>query len=172
MLSRHADVEKAFVDWSAFSSSRGDILEVVQLGQDLPPGVIMWEDPPIHTKHRGLIARVFTPKRMNALEEQVRAYCVSCLDPCVEAGRFDFVQDLGTELPIRVISMLLGIPESDQAMVRDHADKVLRTDPGQPMQVQASKLVTGSLFEEYISWRAEHPSDDLMTALLNAEFED
>ncbi len=172
VLSRHADVEKAFVDWSAFSSSRGDILEVVQLGQDLPPGVIMWEDPPIHTKHRGLMARVFTPKRMNALEEQVRAYCVSCLDPLVGTDRFDFVKDLGTELPMRVISMLLGIPESDQAMVRDHADKVLRTDPGQPMQVQASKLVTGSLFEEYISWRAEHPSDDLMTALLNAEFED
>jgi cytochrome P450 len=165
-------VEQAFVDWRTFSSSRGDILEIVQLGKELPPGVILWEDPPIHTKHRGLMSRVFTPKRMSALEDEVRAYCVSCLDPLVGADRFDFVQDLGAEMPMRVIGMLLGIPESDQAVIRDHADKTLRTDAGKPMEVRQDKLVSGSLFADYIDWRAEHPSDDLMTALLNAEFED
>jgi cytochrome P450 len=172
-LSRYADVEKAFVNWQTFSSARGDILEVVQSGMELPSGTLLWEDPPVHTKHRGLMSRVFTPKRMNALEEQVRSYCASCLDPLRGTQRFDFVKDLGTEMPMRVIGMLLGIPESDQTVIRDHADRMLRTDPGQPMNVEeGAGVVGGSLFADYIEWRAKHPSDDLMTALLNAEFED
>jgi cytochrome P450 len=171
-LSRYADVERAFVNWQTFSSARGDILEVVQSGMDLPSGTLLWEDPPMHTKHRGLMSRVFTPKRMNALEKQVRSYCASCLDPLVGTGHFDFVKDLGAEMPMRVIGMLLGIPESDQAVIRDHADRMLRTDPGKPMNVEGTGAVRGSLFADYIDWRAEHPSDDLMTALLNAEFED
>jgi cytochrome P450 len=170
-LSRHADVERAFVDWQTFSSARGDILEVIQSGMEAPPGTLIWEDPPLHTKHRGLMSRVFTPKRMHALEEQVRSYCATCLDPLVGAERFDFVKDLGAEMPMRVIGMLLGIPESDQTAIRDHADRMLRTAPGQPMEVEQPRL-GGSLFAEYIDWRAEHPSDDLMTALLNAEFVD
>jgi cytochrome P450 len=171
-LSRHADVEKGLVDWQTFSSARGDILEVVQSGMDLPGGVIMWEDPPFHTMHRGLMSRVFTPKRMTLLEDQVRAYCAACLDPFVGADGFDFVKDLGAEMPMRVIGMLLGIPEADQAAIRDHEDKKLRTDPGKPMRVGEGSMINGALFVDYIEWRADHPSDDLMTALLNAEFED
>jgi cytochrome P450 len=171
-LSRHADVEKGLVDWQTFSSSRGDILEVVQSGMGNPGGVILWEDPPTHTRLRGVMSRVFSPRRMDALEEQVRAYCASCLDPLVGADRFDFVMDLGAEMPMRVIGMLLGIPASDQEMIRDHSDRVLRTEPGKPMQVDEVRVVSGSLFADYIDWRAKHPSDDLMTALLGAEFED
>jgi cytochrome P450 len=171
-LSRHSDVEQALVDWQVFSSARGDILEVVQSGVDLPGGVILWEDPPIHTQHRGLMSRVFTPKRMTALEERVRVYCASCLDPLVGADRFDFVKDLGAQMPMRVIGMLLGIPESDQTAIRDGEDRKLRTDPGSPMQVEEGNMINGSRFADYIDWRAEHPSDDLMTALLTTEFED
>jgi cytochrome P450 len=171
-LSRHADVEAAFVNWQTFSSSRGDILEIIQSGIELPSGVIMFEDPPVHTVHRGLMSRVFTPRRMSALEDQVRAFCVACLDPLVGADRFDIVTELAAEMPMRVIGMLLGIPESDQVKVRDRQDANLRTERGQPMQVKQEEIANGEMFTEYIEWRAEHPSDDLMTALLNAEFED
>ncbi|HKY16544.1 MAG TPA: cytochrome P450, partial [Microthrixaceae bacterium] len=107
-LSRHGDVEKALVNWETFSSARSDILEIVQSGMELPPGVVMFEDPPLHAMHRGLMSRVFTPRRMNALEQQVRDFCARCLDPFVDADRFDFVTDLGAEMPMRVIGMLLG----------------------------------------------------------------
>jgi len=73
---------------------------------------------------------------------------------------------------MRVIGMLLGIPEQDQVAVRENTDANLRTKPGQPMEVQQERVASGDLFEDYIEWRAEHPSDDLMTQLLNAEFED
>ncbi|HKY64726.1 MAG TPA: cytochrome P450, partial [Acidimicrobiales bacterium] len=135
-LARHADVERALVDWQHFSNARSDILEIVQSGMELPPGVVMFEDPPMHTMHRGLMSRVFTPRRMAALEDQVRAFCVRCLDPLVGTDRFDIVAELGAIMPMRVIGMLLGIPESDQTMVRDHTDATLRTRAGRPMAVR------------------------------------
>ena len=171
-LSRHADVSDALVNWQTFSSARGDILEVIQSGMDLPPGVVMFEDPPLQTMHRGLMSRVFTPRRMSMLEDQVRAFCVACLDPFVGSDRIDFVTDLGAEMPMRVIGMLLGIPQADQPAIRDRADAVLRTEGGSPIEVRQDAIASGEAFAEYIDWRAEHPSDDLMTALLNAEFED
>ena len=72
---------------------------------------------------------------------------------------------------MRVIGMLLGIPEEDQQAVRDRVDDNLRTEAGQPMKVSES-FASGEHFAEYIDWRAEHPSDDIMTDLLQAEFED
>src|SRR5262245_51647031 len=171
-LSRHADVEKGLVDWQTFSNCRGDILEIIQAGVELPPGVVMFEDPPPHTMHRGLMSRVFTPRRMAALEDQVRAFCARCLDPLVGTDRFDIVAELGAVMPMRVIGMLLGIPESDQTAVRDKSDAFLRTEAGKPMEVQQDAIANGQMYAEYIEWRSTHPSDDLMTALLNAEFED
>ncbi|MBV9952253.1 MAG: cytochrome P450 [Acidimicrobiia bacterium] len=171
-LSRHSDVEKALVNWQAFSSTRSDILDVIKSGVQLPPGVLLFEDPPAHTTHRGLMSRVFTPRRMAALEDQVRDYCVRCLDPLVGSGGFDIVTELAAQLPMRVIGMLLGIPEEDQVAVRDKTDADLRTRPGQPMKVREGTVANGDMFAEYIEWRSKHPSDDLMTQLLNAEFTD
>jgi cytochrome P450 len=171
-LSRHADVHQALLDWPTFSNTRSDILDIIRAGVELPPGVIMFEDPPLHTTHRGLMSRVFTPRRMAELEDQVREFCVRCLDPLVGSHGFDIVAELGAMLPMRVIGMLLGIPEQDQFAVRDHTDATLRTRPGQPMQVTEDRVANGDMFAEYIDWRAQHPSDDLMTQLLHAEFED
>ena len=171
-LARHADVEKALVNWQTFSNIRSDILEIIQSGLELPSGVVLFEDPPLHTMHRGLMSRVFSPRRMNELEDKVRAYCRACLDPLVGTDRFDFVADLGEQMPMQVISMLLGIPESDQVAVRTKSDAFLRTEAGKPMEVKQDAIADGSMFADYIDWRAEHPSDDLMTVLLHAEFED
>ena len=74
---------------------------------------------------------------------------------------------------MRVIGMLLGIPEEDQVAIRDRLDKSLRLEEGSaPTPQQDLASVGGDGFAEYIEWRAEHPSDDLMTKLLQAEFVD
>jgi cytochrome P450 len=172
MLTRHADLDDALTNWQVFTSTRSDILDVIQSGYDLPGGVVMFEDPPTHTMHRGLLSRVFTPRRMAELEDQVREYCIDCLDPLVGSSRFDIIKELGSMLPMKVIGMLLGIPEQDQVAVRNNTDDNLRTKPGKPMEVKQDAIANGAMFEEYIEWRAEHPSDDLMTQLLNAQFED
>jgi cytochrome P450 len=172
-LSRHADVEKALADWETFSNCRSDILELLQSDFDMPPGVMMFQDPPMHTMLRGVMSRVFTPRRMAEIEDQIRRYCVRCLDPLVGSDGFDIIAELASMMPMRVIGMLLGIPEDDQITVRDANDANLRTKPGTPMKVaNPDAIADGSIYADYIDWRARNPSDDLMTSLLNVEFED
>jgi cytochrome P450 len=171
-LSRHDDVQQALVNWKVFSNSRSDILDLIKAGVELPGGVILFEDPPVHTMHRKLMSRVFTPRRMAELEDQIRDFSIRCLDPLVGADRFDLISEFAAILPMRVIGMLLGIPEEDQVAVRDKTDANLRTEPGQPMRIREDEVASGAMFADYIDWRADHPSDDLMTHLLTAEFED
>ena len=170
-VSRFTDVERGLLDPQTFISGRGGIIEIIRAGIEMPPGVLIFEDPPVHTVHRSLLSRVFTPRRVAALEPKIRAFCARSLDPLVGAGELDFIADLGAQMPMRVIGMLLGIPEQDQEAVRDHVDANLRTEAGQPMEV-TEDFANGDMFAEYIDWRAEHPSDDIMTELLRAEFED
>ena len=170
-LSRFADVNKALVDHATFSSARGVILELIKANLDIPSGMLIFEDPPIHDMHRKLLARMFTPRKINALEPMIRQFCVQALDPVVGTGRFDFVTDLGAQMPMKVISALLGIPDDDQEYVRDHVNAQLRTEAGKPMD-HTRGLSVGEMFAAYIDWRAENPSDDIMTDLLTVEFVD
>lgn len=171
-VSRFEDVQRGLLDRQIFSSARGSVLEFIKANIEIPPGIVIFEDPPLHDVHRGLLSRVFTPKKMLALEEKVREFCGSVLDPLVGAGRLDFVADLGEQIPMRTIGMLLGVPESDQEEARDRANASLRTDPGKPMKVSADNIGQADFFSDYIDWRATHPSDDLMSELLFVEFED
>ena len=173
VLSRYDDVEKALVDWDAYRSGKGSTLETIMAGFDIPPGLILMENPPIHDLHRGLLSRVFTPRAMNDIEPKVREFCARTLDPLVGAGGFDFIKDLGAVMPMLTIGMLLGIPEEDQVAIRDRIDQGMRL-PDDETEVPTGDLAMAGmeLFSDYIDWRAEHPSDDLMTKLLNAEFED
>jgi cytochrome P450 len=170
-LSRFADVERGLVDWRTYSSAKGSVLEVIKSGMEIPPGSIIFEDPPNHDLHRGLLSRVFTPRKMNAIEPKVRDFCARTLDPLAGAGGFDFIRDLGAQMPMRTIGMLLGIPETDQEAIRDRIDEGLRLEEGTMPDLDVMRDQAGA-FEEYIDWRAEHPSDDLMTELLQATYED
>jgi cytochrome P450 len=170
-LSRFDDVEAASVDWRTYISSRGTVLELIKAAIEIPPGSIIFEDPPTHDIHRGLLSRVFTPRKVAAIEPKVREFCARSLDPLVGSGGFDFIRDLGAQMPMRTIGMLLGIPEQDQEAIRDQVDENLRTEAGKPMQ-NTNAFAAGDMFAEYIDWRAQHPSDDIMTELLHAEFED
>ena len=170
-LSRFADVEKGLVEWQTYLSGKGTILELIKADIELPPGIILFEDPPEHDVHRSVLSRVFTPKKMNAIEPLVREFCARSLDPLVGSGGFDFIADLGAQMPMRTIGYLLGIPESDQEAIRDAADEGLRMEEGEIPDFN-ERGFTNELFEDYIDWRKDNPSDDLMTELLNAEFED
>jgi cytochrome P450 len=173
-VSRYADVERGLKDRDTFISGRGGILELIKAGLEMPRGVVIFEDPPTHTIHRGLLSRMFTPRKVAALEPQIRQYCAEALDPLVGSGRFDLIATLGATMPMRVIGQLIGIPEADQDEIRRRSDDSLRTDPGSPMKTGdgAFESPTSDMFGDYVDWRVEHPSDDIMTELLNVEFED
>jgi cytochrome P450 len=171
-LSRYADVNKGIVDHGTFSSARGAIIELIKANIPIPSGVLIFEDPPIHDIHRKLLARMFTPRKIALLEEKIRAFCAESLDPLVGAGNFDFVTDFGAQMPMKTISALIGIPQADQEAVRDHVTGQMRTEAGKPMKAAEEGLVSGDIFGDYIDWRVDNPSDDIMTELLNVEFVD
>jgi len=172
-VSRFDDVERGLVDWGTYSSARGTVLELIKSGMEIPPGSIIFEDPPGHDLHRGLLSRVFTPKKMNAIEPKVREFCARTLDPLVGSGGFDFIADLGAVMPMRTIGMLLGIPEQDQVAIRDQIDEGLRLEEGTMPDFDSAHATSQTeAFADYIDWRSKHPSDDLMTELLQAEYED
>jgi cytochrome P450 len=154
-----------------FSSARGDVMEHIKSKSPIPKGMFIAEDPPLHGVHRGVLTRVFTPKRMSALEPQIRAFCAQTLDPLVGGGKFDFIRDLGGVMPMRVIGMMIGIPEEDILDVQANMEKNSHSTPGKPMEMEGRDFI-GHQYEDYIAWREKNPSDDLMTELLNIEFVD
>ena len=166
-VSRFDDIEQVLLNRDTFISRKGVTLDLLKSGMDIPMGTLIFEDPPEHGIHRALLSRLFTPRRLSSLEPDIRQLCAKLLDPLVGAGGFDFVADLGSQVPMRVIGMLLGIPESDLESVRDHFGRQHADD-----DQQDDDILSGAIFADYIDWRVEHPSDDIMTQLLNAEFED
>ncbi|WP_067668538.1 cytochrome P450 [Nocardia miyunensis] len=171
-LSRFEDVNAALLDHGTYSSAKGAIMELIKADIPIPPGVLIFEDPPIHDIHRKLLSRMFTPRKIRELEDKIREFCARSLDPLVGTGKLDFIADIGAQMPMRVIGMLVGIPEEDQEAIRDFANEQMRTEEGKPMKAASEGMVGGDIFGAYIDWRAEHPSDDIMTELLNVEFAD
>jgi cytochrome P450 len=173
-LSRYDDVSRELPNFQTYRSGRGTTMDIIKSGLEVPPGVILFEDPPLHDLHRRLLSKVFTPRRMEAIEPLTRQFCERALDPLVGTAGFDFIADLGGLIPMRTIGYLLGIPEQGQEAIRDKTDHAISLKVGDSSYVVAEDEFEQAyqLFSDYIDWRAEHPSDDLMTQLLNAEIED
>jgi cytochrome P450 len=172
-LSRYEDVSRELMDFGTYRSGRGTTIEIILSGIEVPPGIILFEDPPIHDLHRRLLSKVFTPRRMEAIEPLTRAFCARALDPLAGTGRFDFIQNLGAMVPMRTIGYLLGIPEDGQEAIRDKGGHQLTLKEG-TFRPATKEFFERSyeMFSDYIDWRVDHPSDDLMTQLLSAEVED
>jgi len=172
-LSRYEDVARELPNWATYRSGRGTTMDIIMSGLEVPPGVILFEDPPLHDLHRRVLSRVFTPRSMEAIEPLARRYCERALDQLVGSSRFDFIADLGAQIPMRTIGYLLGIPEEGQQAVRDNTNQAIGLKDSSGYAVSENAFENSyQLFADYIEWRAEHPSDDLMTQLLNAEVED
>lgn len=170
--SRFDDVKRALLDTETFSSSRGNILEIIRADIEIPRGIMIMEDPPLHTVNRGALSILFSPRNMAPLESKIREFCQQSLQPCAEGEQFDFVKDLGAQMPMRVIGMLLGIPDQDLQSVREAADARLRTEKGKPMDASTTVSNGEDDFSQYVDWRIKHPADDIMTQLLNTQIED
>jgi cytochrome P450 len=173
-LSRYDDVARELHNWETYRSGRGTTADILFNNIEVPPGILLFEDPPLHDLHRRLLSRVFTPRRMLAVESLVREFCTRELDPLVDSGGFDFIADLGAMMPMRTIGYLLGIPEEHQASIRDRNsainDTAKRREPGEVSQKIFEETIV--MFAEFIEWRAGHPSDDLMTEMLAAEIDE
>jgi cytochrome P450 len=172
-LFRFEDVWNATLDWETMSSTLGPSLE--NRGQ-IPGGFfsIIGMDPPAHTKLRNVVSRGFTPRRIGALEAEIRGIAKSYLEPLASRDAFDFEQEFAVKFPMDVISALLGIPEEDRDAYRHSIDQGLNRDPDGGLDPSGiSAIGSGQNYmARLIEQRRREPREDLVTVLAEAEFED
>jgi len=136
--------------------------------------MMIFMDPPVHTRYRKLVSRAFTPRHMSALETRIRALCAGFLDEFEGSSGFDYVADFGARLPVMVISALLGAPEEDEVQLREWTDATLHIEPGQIMGDYASGVFREihDYWQAHIDERRRSPRDDIMSELMTAELEE
>jgi len=172
-VSRYEDVQRVLNDRETFISGKGGVYNIVKEGVAMPPGLFIFEDPPTHAMHRGIVSRLFTPRAVSGLEPQIRRLCTEILDDLEGRDRFDFMRDFALRLPVQVIGMLVGVPKADQASLLEVFHKTMHEDSADPeAQLMQGILDAAVWFNEYLDWREKNPADDVMTQLMRFEFED
>ena len=155
---RHADVLAAFRDVDHYSNAYGVSLDPAAFGPDAHRAMsFLAMDPPRHTRMRSIVGKSFTPRRVAAMEDGIRALTRAHLGPALQAGSFDFIADFAGLLPMDVISELVGVPASDRAEVRRLADLLVHREAG--------------YYADMVADRRRHERDDLTWSLLQAEIE-
>jgi cytochrome P450 len=173
-LTRFEDCHDALVDWQTYSSAEGTVLELMGSPLMSASGLMIFMDPPRQTRFRNLVSKAFTPARIRALEPQIRDIACKHLDRLVGRPSFDVVAEFTAKLPMDVISTLLGIPEPDREKVRNWGNDVLHREPGNPLPTAQGLQSMASFMAyatEFIAQRRAHPSDDMMSALCEAELD-
>ncbi len=171
-LSRYADVERAHLQPATYSSNHGVVLEQLGPHPMTQSGMIIMQDPPVHDVLRALVSRAFTPTRVAAMEGFIRSVVIELLDQHRGSDGFDYVADFGAIVPSKVISHLLGVPESDRERIRQTIDTVFHIEPEVGMfndTAFGAMLELNTYLVEQIEWRRTHESDDMLGALVAAE---
>jgi cytochrome P450 len=173
---RYEDIRRISRDPATFRSGDG-----VQFA-DAPPELLeasqsfLAMDAPRHTKLRGLVSAAFTPRQVRRIEHQIRANAKRIVEHASTTGGGDFVELIAKQLPMQTISDMIGVPEADRERVVEAADNLIAAaDPEifgdrAPLEVLGTSLWTLTEFATALAkHREQHPGDDLMTALVQAE---
>ncbi|MEM6108194.1 cytochrome P450 [Mycobacterium sp. 050272] len=179
-LSRHQDVLQGFRNSTTLSNKYGVSLDPASRGPHASKTMsFLAMDDPAHLRLRTLVSKGFTPRRIRELEPRVTEIAVKHLDTMLEqaasgSATVDFVDEFAGKLPMDVISELMGVPEADRVQVRAWADGVMHRDEGvtdvPPEAVEASiNLIV--YYQQMVAERRTKPTDDLTTALLEAEID-
>ena len=136
--------------------------------------MMLFLDPPLHTRIRGLVARAFNARRIEALRGRIEAIVDDLIDRVIGQGGMCVIADFAHRLPVTVICDMLGVPEADRAPFLDEATVRGRIlDPVPPTreemdEANASILASESYFRQLMAYRRANPGEDLVTGLLAA----
>lgn len=176
-VTRRADIVAVSRNNEAFLSGLGVMFENIPVELLEASQSFLAMDPPRHTKLRKLVSAAFTPRQIRRIEDSIQANARAIVEELQSAGSgADFVDRCAKQLPIRTLSDMVGIPESDRERVAHAADALVSwadpvyLDGRNPMEV----LVENQMYLHQIAGRLaaerrEHPGDDLFSGLVNAE---
>jgi cholest-4-en-3-one 26-monooxygenase len=169
-LTRYADVKAASADPAVFSNAGG-------IRPQFPPLPMMIDfDAPEHSRRRKLVSAGFTPRRVKALEDHVRAVCDDAIDAVCERGECDFVRDISAPLPLNMIGDLLGVDRGDRPTLLRWSEDMLRSQ-GSPdpdgMQAAMQAFIEYEAYMEpvFADRRRTGADGDLVGALVHAEID-
>ena len=178
-LSRHQDVWQGFRNSTSLSNRDGVSLDPVSRGPHASKTMsFLAMDDPAHLRLRTLVSKGFTPRRIRELEPRVTELAVQHLDIMLEkAGSgvtVDYVAEFAGKLPMDVISELMGVPVADRDRIRAMADGVMHREDGVtdvPASAIEASLGLIVYYQQMIAERRKEPTEDLTTALLEAEID-
>ncbi|MEV0364761.1 cytochrome P450 [Nocardia fusca] len=174
-LSRHADVTAGFRNAAALSNANGVSLDPAAWGPHAHKTMsFLAMDDPRHMRMRKLVFKGFTPKRVADMETRIRELTLEYLEPALERGEFDWIQDFAGKLPMDVISELMGVPAADRDEIRHMADMVMHREDGVtdvPDSAIEASLNLVVYYSNMVAQRRENPTEDLTSALLGAEID-
>ncbi|MBJ7339707.1 cytochrome P450 [Mycolicibacterium sp.] len=172
-LSRHTDVVQGFRNSTTLSNRHGVSLDPISRNDEAHRVMsFLALDDPGHLRLRTLVSKGFTPRRIRELEGRVVEIAVQHLDAAMQSDQFDYVDDFAGKLPMDVISDLMGVPDEDRIRIRALADGVMHRDdgvsdvPAEAIQASGELLV---YYADMVKERRKKPSDDLTSALVEAE---
>jgi cytochrome P450 len=133
------------------------------------------QDPPDHTRLRGLVTKAFTARRVADMRPRIKALVDQQLDRVADKGGMDVMRDLAHRLPVIVICDMLGIPEEHRAPFLAGSNvngRILEPVPMTREELDQANLNTqmaGVYFKQLCDLRRREPQDDLTTELVRAE---
>lgn len=168
-ISRYADVQEAHRDFKTFSSAGGVTIE----GLEAMAPVLIVKDPPEHIWHKALITKVFTPARMGALESYIRSLVISLLEKAAQQEEIDFVQEFALQVPLQVISELIGIPQDFREEIHRLTNKLISREGGAGLgELGVSMGALNEIYLGLVRERRARPRNDPITYLIEGEVKD
>jgi cholest-4-en-3-one 26-monooxygenase len=180
-VTRHADLVAVNRDAQLFSSETGGIsiltpdeMGGAESGGIDPRGLMMlYTDPPKHTRYRLLVNKGFTPRMIGLLEQYLTNRATLIVDNIIERGSCDFVDDLAAELPLQAIAEIMGVPQEERRMLFDWSNRMIGLDDPEYASDDGA-AASGELYmyvNELAKKRSTDPRDDIVTKLINAEIQ-
>src|ERR1700722_15946679 len=136
---------------------------------------MLQQDPPDHTRLRGLVVKAFTARRVEDMRPRIQQIVDQTLEAIAGQGQMDLIEDFAFRLPVTIICDMLGIPEDHREVFykssRD-GGRLLDPVPLSPAEIaaaNASNTMAQMYFQQLFELRRKHPGDDLTTQLVQAE---
>jgi cytochrome P450 len=172
------DIHTVSRDWKTYSSELGGVTAVSEVFPlELTRAMFIGMDPPKHDRLKALFQAGFTPKRIAAHEEEIRAIVVDVLDRVHGRETCDLVVDVAQPAVSRVIGRFMGIPEEDDAIWARLMNSTLSGDDKDLAPEGIDGVLEKDIPEIFercrrmIEARQANPTDDLTTVLVNAEID-